>query len=178
MMQLSIQSVSQHYRRDFRGLRGFSLELEPDVLGLIDPNGAGKSTLMRILATVTEMTEGTVTWNGVEIAKHPNELRQMLGYLLRLTLIGEWSSRSGLIAGILFVPALAMALGVWTDGSKPFEGGYLFLGYVASMYSIPTLDFIGRVPAARETGVPLVYLLIGLLPMVPIYFGRRRQAIK
>ena len=44
------------------------------VLGLLGPNGAGKSTLMRILATITALTEGTVTWNGVDIAKHPDEL--------------------------------------------------------------------------------------------------------
>jgi len=80
-MNLSIQSVSKQYRRDFWGLRGFSLELTSGVLGLLGPNGAGKSTLMRILATVTQKTEGTVTWNGVDISKHPDELRQVLGYL-------------------------------------------------------------------------------------------------
>jgi ABC-type multidrug transport system ATPase subunit len=36
---------------------------------------------MRILATITDKTEGEITWNGVDIAKHPNELRQVLGYL-------------------------------------------------------------------------------------------------
>jgi len=81
IMNLSIQSVSKQYRRDFWGLRDFSLDLEPGVLGLLGPNGAGKSTLMRILATVTELTEGAVTWNGVDIANHPDDLRQFLGYL-------------------------------------------------------------------------------------------------
>jgi ABC-type multidrug transport system ATPase subunit len=80
-MNLSIRSVSKQYRRDFWGLRGFSLELQAGVLGLLGPNGAGKSTLMRILATITDRTEGTVTWNGVDISKHPDELRQVLGYL-------------------------------------------------------------------------------------------------
>ena len=80
-MKLSIQSVSKQYRRDFWGLYDFSLELEPGVLGLLGPNGAGKSTLMRILATVTKMTEGAVAWNGMDIAKQPDELRQVLGYL-------------------------------------------------------------------------------------------------
>ena len=36
---------------------------------------------MRILATVTGKTGGAVTWNGVDISKHPDELRQALGYL-------------------------------------------------------------------------------------------------
>ena len=80
-MNLSIQSVSKQYRRDFWGLRGFSLELTSGVLGLLGPNGAGKSTLMRIIATITNKTEGAITWNGVDISKHPDELRQVLGYL-------------------------------------------------------------------------------------------------
>jgi ABC-2 type transport system ATP-binding protein len=46
-MQLLIASVGKQYRRDFWGLRDFSLELGPGVLGLLGPNGAGKSTLMR-----------------------------------------------------------------------------------------------------------------------------------
>jgi ABC-2 type transport system ATP-binding protein len=84
-MNLSIQNVSKQYRRDFWGLRNFTINLDRGVLGLLGPNGAGKSTLMRILATVTQATEGMVTWNGnshaVDIAKHPDELRQVLGYL-------------------------------------------------------------------------------------------------
>jgi ABC-2 type transport system ATP-binding protein len=80
-MQLVIASIGKQYRRDLWGLRDFSLELGPGVLGLVGPNGAGKSTLMRILATITQATEGKVTWNGADIAKRPDELRQVLGYL-------------------------------------------------------------------------------------------------
>jgi ABC-2 type transport system ATP-binding protein len=80
-MNLSIKNVSKQYRRDVWGLCDFSLELGAGVLGLLGPNGAGKSTLMRILATVTNTTGGAVMWNGVDIAKHPDSLRQVLGYL-------------------------------------------------------------------------------------------------
>ena len=84
-MLLKIENVSKQYRRDFWGLRSFTLNLDRGVLGLLGPNGAGKSTLMRILATVTKATEGMVTWNAnghpVDIAKQPDELRQVLGYL-------------------------------------------------------------------------------------------------
>ena len=98
--------------------------------------------------------------------------------LLRFMFAGDWSFLLGLLAGILFVPSLAMALGVWTNGSKLFEGGYLFLWYIASMYSIPTLDFMGRIPVAREQGIPLAYFLVTLILMVVVYLGRRRQTIK
>jgi len=80
-MQLVIEQVGKQYRRDFWGLRDFSLSLGSGVLGLLGPNGAGKSTLMRVLATITQATEGKVTWNGADIARQPDELRQVLGYL-------------------------------------------------------------------------------------------------
>ena len=80
-MDLSIEDVGKQYRKDFWGLRHFSLQLSPGVLGLLGPNGAGKSTLMRILATITLPSEGQVTWNGQDISKHPDVLRQVLGYL-------------------------------------------------------------------------------------------------
>lgn len=80
-MHLSIEQVGKRYRGDFWGLRDFTLKLGPGVLGLLGPNGAGKSTLMRILATITRPTEGRVTWNGEDIARTPDGLRSVLGYL-------------------------------------------------------------------------------------------------
>jgi len=80
-MKLTIEHLSKQYRRDFWGLRDFSLELGPGVIGLLGPNGAGKSTLMRMLATITKPTEGRIRWNDVDIAKSPDTLRTVLGYL-------------------------------------------------------------------------------------------------
>ncbi len=76
-----VSKVSKRYRGKVWGLRNFSLTLKPGILGLLGPNGAGKTTLMSILATITSPTEGTVTWNGVDIARNPDDLRQVLGYL-------------------------------------------------------------------------------------------------
>ena len=80
-MELVIQDVSKRYKGGVWGLRDFSLSLKTGVLGLLGPNGAGKTTLMNILATVTRPTSGMVTWSGVDIAKSPDELRQVIGYL-------------------------------------------------------------------------------------------------
>jgi ABC-type multidrug transport system ATPase subunit len=80
-MNLAITNVSKRYKGNIWGLREFSLSLGPGVVGLLGPNGAGKSTLMRILATITRPTEGTVTWEGVDIARAPDGLRSVLGYL-------------------------------------------------------------------------------------------------
>jgi len=80
-MQIKIENVSKVYRKRFQALRQFSLEINPGVLGLLGPNGAGKSTLMSILATITQASQGTVAWNGIDISKHPDELRKVLGFL-------------------------------------------------------------------------------------------------
>jgi hypothetical protein len=98
--------------------------------------------------------------------------------LLRLALTGAWPSVIGLLAGILFVPSLALALGCWTTGSKVFEGGYLFLWYLAAMYGIPTLDFMGRVPAALKMRIPYFYILLAILLVFISISGRRHQMLK
>jgi ABC-2 type transport system ATP-binding protein len=73
LMQPLIVSVGKLYRRDF------SLELDSGVLSLLEPKGAGKSTLMRILAAVTNPSEGHAPRNGADIARPANEVRHVLG---------------------------------------------------------------------------------------------------
>jgi ABC-2 type transport system ATP-binding protein len=80
-MQLQIEAVGKRYRGDHWALRDFALDIGPGVLGLLGPNGAGKSTLMNILATITQASIGRVLWNGDDIARHPDRLRRVLGYL-------------------------------------------------------------------------------------------------
>ena len=64
-----------------QALKDFTLKLTPGILGLLGPNGAGKSTLMRMLATITTPTTGTILWNGRDVVKDPEALRSVLGYL-------------------------------------------------------------------------------------------------
>jgi ABC-2 type transport system ATP-binding protein len=80
-MHLLVENLSKEYRGNVRALSEVPLALGPGVLGLLGPNGAGKSTLMRILATITQPSSGRVLWNDSEIARHPDPLRAVLGYL-------------------------------------------------------------------------------------------------
>lgn len=77
---LETHRLSKAYK-GVQALQDFNLKLTPGILGLLGPNGAGKSTLMRMLATITKPTEGSILWNGREVAKDPEALRSVLGYL-------------------------------------------------------------------------------------------------
>ena len=80
-MKLTITDLGKQYRTDLWGLKNFSLDIKPGILGLLGPNGAGKSTFMRMLATITKPTDGSILWNDVDIVRSPDTLRAVLGYL-------------------------------------------------------------------------------------------------
>lgn len=79
--ELQLEQVSFSYGRSGAGVRDISWRQGAGVLGLLGPNGAGKSTLMKLLATLSVPNSGRVLWNGDDIARAPESLRQTLGYL-------------------------------------------------------------------------------------------------
>lgn len=54
------------------------------IYGFLGPNGAGKSTTMNIITGYLAATEGTVTIDGKDIQKEPDEVRKSIGYLPEL----------------------------------------------------------------------------------------------
>jgi len=78
---LHLEGVSKRFRGGNFGVRDLSLSIGSGVLGLLGPNGAGKTTLMQMIATITRPTAGTIQFDGVDVARNPNEIRRRLGYL-------------------------------------------------------------------------------------------------
>ncbi|MGN0403547.1 MAG: ABC transporter ATP-binding protein [Acetatifactor sp.] len=54
------------------------------IYGFLGPNGAGKSTTMNIITGYLAATEGTVTIDGKDIQKEPEEVKRKIGYLPEL----------------------------------------------------------------------------------------------
>lgn len=54
------------------------------IYGFLGPNGAGKTTTMNIITGYLAPSEGTVTVNGKDIQKEPEETKKCIGYLPEL----------------------------------------------------------------------------------------------
>ena len=61
-------------------LDGLDLEVEEGtVLGLLGPNGAGKTTVVRVLTTLLVPDAGHAEVAGIDVLRHPRELRRRIG---------------------------------------------------------------------------------------------------
>src|SRR5258708_38389080 len=80
-MELRIENLSKRYPNGTQALQDVSLTIPLGMFGLLGPNGAGKSTLMRTLATLQEADSGTAQLGGIDVLKHKDDVRRLLGYL-------------------------------------------------------------------------------------------------
>jgi ABC-2 type transport system ATP-binding protein len=80
-MALVIKNLTKQYNKHKTGLSDYSITIDKGILGLLGPNGAGKSTLMKIIATISKPTAGTLFLDGEDIVNNPDKIRKILGYL-------------------------------------------------------------------------------------------------
>lgn len=61
-------------------LKGVNLTVKRGtMLALLGPNGAGKTTTVRIMSTLLKYDDGSVTVEGFDVAKSPDEVRAVIG---------------------------------------------------------------------------------------------------
>jgi ABC-2 type transport system ATP-binding protein len=72
--------VKTYNKGKVKALDGLNLDVEEGtVLGVLGPNGAGKTTTVRILATLLAPDSGSATVAGIDVLKHPDEVRKIIG---------------------------------------------------------------------------------------------------
>jgi len=96
---------------------------------------------------------------------------------MRFLLTGDWYAVFGWGTGVVFVPALALALGVWTNGPRMFEMVYFILWFLGiySGGSIAMFDFLGRNQVNAQFGIPIYYILLTAVLMILAVTGRHKQ---
>ncbi|MER5809478.1 ATP-binding cassette domain-containing protein [Streptomyces sp. NPDC002033] len=76
---------------DVRALDGVDLDVpEGTVLGLLGPNGAGKTTTVRVLTTLLQPDRGRAVVAGIDVLKHPNEVRRSIGLSGQFAAVDEY----------------------------------------------------------------------------------------
>jgi hypothetical protein len=98
-----------------------------------------------------------------------------LGAAVRLALAGQSASLLAWAAGVLFIPSLALALGVWSGTSKFFEGLYTALWYVGPLNRVPGFDFTGSANGPQAGRYALLYLGVAATLVAAAFFRRARQ---
>jgi ABC-2 type transport system ATP-binding protein len=77
-----------------QALRGLDLDArEGTILGVLGPNGAGKTTAVRILTTLTHPDSGRATVAGIDVLRHPAEVRANIG------VAGQYAALDELLTG-------------------------------------------------------------------------------
>jgi len=78
---IEANDLTKHFG-DTKALNGASFNVrENEIYGLIGHNGAGKTTTLRILSTLISATSGSAKIFGVDVADHPDQVREILSYL-------------------------------------------------------------------------------------------------
>jgi hypothetical protein len=95
------------------------------------------------------------------------------GYGVRLLASGDFSGLLAWLSAVLFVPSLALALGVWSGSSKAFEAIYSIWWYAGPLHHTPGIDFMGTSAASREPGL---FLLGAGILLAAAYSGRRLRS--
>jgi len=97
------------------------------------------------------------------------------GVAARLLLAHNYAGLLGWCAGALFIPTLALALGVWTASSRPFEGIFTGLWYMGPLNRIPGFDFTGGANGPDTVKYACLYLVLTSVLLASAIFSRRWQ---
>ena len=95
MTRAMIEAVGLHKSfGDTHALAGLDLDAaEGTILCVLGPNGAGKTTAVRVLTTLTRPDAGHATVGGIDVQRHPDQVRARIG------VAGQYAALDELLTG-------------------------------------------------------------------------------
>jgi uncharacterized protein (TIGR03382 family) len=97
------------------------------------------------------------------------------GLAVRSLFAGDWRLLAAWAAGVLFVPSLALALGVWTESTRAFEALYTAWWYVGPASRFAPLDYSGAWEYAAVPSTASAYGILAAVLLATAILGRRRR---
>lgn len=171
------------------------------ILGCIGAGLAAPSTAARGVVLPVAWLLGLPVWAGLGVREQrfrttelvfstPNPLRQLAagylggvtvaliassGVLAALAIAGDFVTIGAIFVGACFVPALALASGIWLETSRVFEVVFLSMWYLGPMNGVYSLDFVAAHPETIAQGIPLWFAAVTVVLLIAAVLGRNRQ---
>jgi ABC-2 type transport system ATP-binding protein len=80
---IEVKNLTKKYGKK-KVVKGISFSVKQgEIFGILGPNGAGKTTTLEMIETMRPIDEGTVTLAGLDVSKHPEEIKQIIGVQLQ-----------------------------------------------------------------------------------------------
>ncbi len=87
---IEVYNLTKVYRGGVLAVDDISFTVERgEIFGFLGPNGAGKSTTIKVLIGLLKPTKGRLLINGIDITKHPGEIKRATGYAAQETAIDD-----------------------------------------------------------------------------------------
>lgn len=132
---LHVEQLVKDYGKK-RILDHISFSIKPgEIIGLVGENGAGKSTLMKILATLTQPTSGTINFHDLDYRQNRKKVRRQIGFVPQdIAVWEEFSVEENMVffehlswkkknKEVLHKLCLDMNLEKWKEPVKSLSGG-------------------------------------------------------
>ena len=98
----------------------------------------------------------------------------ILPAFVRFALGGQLYTLFGGIVAVLFLPAVALAVGIWSGKAAVFEVGYLTAWYLGPMNGVEPLDYLSANPATPSI-FSIGYLVLAGIAFAIAIIGRQQQ---
>ncbi|WP_338520714.1 ABC transporter ATP-binding protein [Candidatus Nanosynbacter sp. BB002] len=82
---IDVHGLTKRYG-DQTVVKGIDFSVEKgEIFGILGPNGAGKTTTLEMLEALRTIDGGTAVIDGVDVAKHPKKIKDIIGIQLQST---------------------------------------------------------------------------------------------